>query len=124
MAGNLLQQSKKDSKTYIKSGGFEEDITLTAPSGFSVQTTGFATKHHIKFESDGTSFNAKNAHICVDEEELTALGYPVRINDEVDLKGHIAVFKDSSGVDKTYIVNEQFPDETLGLIVCILGDRE
>jgi hypothetical protein len=123
MAGSLLQAARADAKRYIQAGGFEETIVLTTPAGdASIETTGFATKHHINFDTDGTTMNAKNAHICVDENFLADNGYPVRVNEEVNLLNHRVSFPDSSGVQKEYIVKENFPDETLGLIVCILGD--
>lgn len=125
MSGGLLNAAKKDAKLYVKEGGFQEDILLSTPSGsVTLATTGFATKHHISFDTDGTSINAKNAHICIDEEALQLAGYPVRVDEEVNLLNHRVTFKDSSGVDKKYIVKENFPDETLGLIVCVLGDFE
>jgi len=67
--------------------------------------------------------NVKNAHISFSEALLTDVSYPVRnINGEVQLRGHKITTKDSTGVDKNYIITENFPDETIGMIVCILGD--
>lgn len=123
MPGTLLQSARADAKKYITEGGFEDNINITTPSGsISLDTTGWATKHHINFDTDGAPINAKNAHICLDEQKLTDAGYPVRVNEEVKLRDHRIVVKDSSGIDKNYIVKENFADETLGLIVCILGD--
>lgn len=124
MAGNLLNRARLDAKKYITRGGFQEDITLTSPDGSIVlQTTGWNTKHWINFESDGSPINSKNAHICIDEELLVAANYPLRNSDqEVHLQKHRVSVVDSSGVVKEYIINEWYPDETLGLIVCILGD--
>lgn len=125
MSGGLLQAAKADAKKHVMEGGFEETITLSTPDGASsIETTGFATKHHINFDTDGTAINAKNAHICVDENSLSLAGYPVRIDEEVNLLNHRVIFADSSGINKKYIIKENFPDETLGLIVCILGDYE
>ena len=125
MAGGLLEAARLDAKKFVTEGGFQEDITLKTPDGAStIQLPGFATKHHINFDTDGTSVNAKNAHICIDENYLSDSNYPVRVNEEVNLLNHRVSFKDSSGVVKNYIVKENFPDETLGLIVCVLGDFE
>ena len=123
MAGNILQLARKDAKNFVTAGGFEENINLQTPSGdLNVDVTGFATKHHINFDSDGLPINTKNVHICISESDLTALGYPVRnAKQEVDLLNHIIVFADSTGTYRTYKVNEQFPDEALGLINCILS---
>ena len=124
MAGDLLNTARIDAKSYITAGGFEENIVLTSPSPSPVilETTGFATKHHISF-SEGEVVNSKNAHICIDENSLAEQDYPVRNEDgEVHLKNHRVSVKDSSGELKEYVIIEWFPNETLGLIVCILGD--
>jgi hypothetical protein len=125
MAGSILQAARKDAKKYVNGGGFESSITITNPSSsISIEITGWASKHHISFDTDGAPINAKNAHICIDEEVLNAAGYPVRVNEEVQLLNHKIEVKDSSGVIKKYIIKENFPDETLGLIVCVLGDLD
>lgn len=124
MSGNLFQLAKRDAKFFVSNGGFEEDIELVTPSKDKLLSlTGFATKHHINFDSDGNPINTKNVHICIDESVLVANGYPVRnAKGEIFLKNHQVSFADSSGIVKTYVVRENFPDETLGLIVCVLGD--
>ena len=123
MAGSLLQDARIQAKNYITEGGFESDINITTPDGaISLDITGWATKHHINFDTDGAQINAKNAHICISEQVLADAGYPVRVNEEIFLKNHRIIVKDSSGVSKNYIIKENLPNETLGLIVCILGD--
>lgn len=124
MAGSLLNRARKDAKKYVTKGGFEETIFLETPDGLtSLETTGFASKHWINFDTDGNAANSKNAHICLDEDKLALANYPVRnSNQEVFLLKHRVTVKDSSGIEKKYVVIESFPDETLGLIVCILGD--
>lgn len=125
MVGALLESVRKDVKKYILEGGFESDIKITNPSGnISLDTTGWASKHHINFDTDGAPINAKNAHICLDEDALVAGGILVRVNEEVVLRDYKIEVKDSSGIIKKYIIKEIFPDETLGLIVCVLGDFE
>jgi hypothetical protein len=124
MAGSILQLAKRDSKKFVTSGGFEETITMVTPTrDMEISLTGFATKHWINFDSDGNSINSKNVHICIDESLLVSKGYPVRnAKGEVSLTKHLVAFVDSSGLIKNYVVRESFPDETLGLIVLILGD--
>ena len=125
MAGTILESAKADAKKYITEGGFEVDINITTPSDSnSLDTTGWATKHHLSFDTDGAPINAKNAHICLSEEKLSDAGYPVRVDEEVNLLNHKIIVKDSSGVDKHYTIKENLPDETLGLIICVLGDLE
>jgi len=124
MPGKYLLRARKDSKKYITKSGFEENIRLETPDGTtSLETTGWATKHWINFDTVGNAANSKNAHICLDEESLSLAGYPVRnANQEVYMLKHRVFVKDSSGVEKNYVVIEHFPSESFGLIVCILGD--
>lgn len=126
MSGKLLIRARIDSKKYITKGGFQEDIILETADGLkTVETTGFVSKHWVNFSSDGLPLNSKNAHICLDEDALVLLDYPVRNEDnEVHLQNHKVRTKDSSGGLKEYVIKEWFPDETLGLIVCILSDYE
>lgn len=124
MSGDLFQLSKRDAKFFVNSGGFQEDITISTPTGDkTLLITGFASKHHLNFDSDGLPVSSKNAHVTIDEKLLTDNGYPVRnANQEVFLKKHIVSFKDSSGVEKSYQVKEERADETLGLIYLTLSD--
>ena len=124
MSGSIFELAKRDAKHFLQKGGFEETIVLTNPSGDkSLSLTGFATKHHISFDSDGLPINGKNAHVTVDEKFLVDNGYPVRNSGgEVSLLKYKVSVPDSSGLVKNYVVKENFPDETLGLIVLILGD--
>lgn len=123
MSGSLLTIARSEARGYLSSGGFEELIDLKTPDGaIAVQINGWATKHHLNFDTDGTVINSKNAHICLSETELVELGYPVRVNEEVSLKDHLVTVKDSSGLEKNYVIRENYPNETLGLIACILGD--
>jgi len=125
MSGSIIKAAKADAKIYVTKGGFESLIKISTPSGnMSVNATGYATKHHINWTPDGLQINTKNAHVCIDEKELFEKGYPVRNNNqEISLTGHKIDVADSSEIIKNYVVKENFPDETLGLIVLILGDR-
>jgi len=124
MKGVSLEKIRKDAKTYVMSGTGSAPFTITNPkTNVSVSSTGYVGKHWINFDSDGNSINSKSAHIGVSEDDLTELGYTIRNgNNEVSLYNHRVSAKDSTGVLKEYVIKEWFPDETLGLIVCILGD--
>lgn len=123
--GSILDLARRDAKRYVTSGGFETEIVLTTPDdAVTITLSGYASKHFINFDSDGSPINSKNAHICIDEDILTNAGYPVRnARNEVALLKHKVSCSDSTGSIKNYTIRENFPDETLGLIVCILGDK-
>lgn len=122
----LIDQAKQDIQNITSNQDeFGKEMTLTAPDGSTATVTGIHTKHHLAVDTDGRPVNSKNAHISVSEYFLDLQDYPVR-NDsgEVDLKNHRVTVKDSTGEDKTYLIQEWFPNETIGLITCILGDFE
>jgi hypothetical protein len=121
---SLLQLAKRDSNHFVTKGGFETEITVSTPAqDKTVTLTGFATKHWISFDTDGNSVNSKNVHVCLSETALVNAGIQVRkSNKEISLLKHYVSYADSSGLVKDYIVSENYPDETLGLIVLILKD--
>lgn len=125
MSGKLLNKARRDAKRFIK-GDFSDDITLSTPdNSLVIQTEGLNSKHHINFDSDGLPINSKNAHVCLDEQDLVDKNYPVRnSNQEIAMLNHLVTVPDSTGINKNYVIQEHFPDETLGLIVCILGDYD
>lgn len=122
MSGRLLQLAKRDAMRIVTQGGFEESLELITPnSSLSISLTGFATKHWISFDSDGNPVNSSNIQATVSENDLKELNYPYRdSNGKVKLINHKVNFMDSSGNIGNYIVSENYPDETLGLIVLIL----
>lgn len=102
-------------------------VALTFISNDSPPATctvaGTTTKHNLSVGRDGAAYNGRNASCSVSEQVLVAAGYPVRNSDgEVDLKNHRVTFKDSTGTNRTYKIESWYPDEKIGLIVCILGD--
>lgn len=125
MSGKLLQAARLDALKFISKGGFEEDIVLIHPSGApSLNIKGLHSKHWISFDTNGSQINSKNAHILISENVLIDLLYPVRNlkTGNIDLKNHRITVKDATLIEKEYIINECYPSETFGLIVCILGD--
>lgn len=125
MSGKLLQQARKDAAKIISSGGFEEDILISNPQGTkSLQLKGLHSKHWISFDTDGTQVNSKNAHVLISENFLTENDYTTRSarTGNVDLKNHRITVKDATLIEKNYVIEECYPSETFGLIVCILGD--
>jgi len=124
----LIDVANKDiRKITADLNGWGVVIVLTALDLTSATINGLHTKHHLGIDTDGNPVNTKNAHISFSEQELIDAEptYPIRnANDEVDLRNHKVLVKDSTGVDKSYVIREWMPDETIGLIVCILGDHE
>jgi hypothetical protein len=122
---SLLDQARADIEQITSNADdFGVSITFLAPDNVTTITiNGLHTKHHLGVDTDGNRANVKNAHISFAESLM--IGYPIRnAAGEVNLAGHKVTVKDSTGVDLQYIIREWYPDETVGLIVCILGDFE
>lgn len=122
----LIQQATDDWLRFSSDEDlFGISIDFEAPSLETATVVGLATKHNIGVDTEGNLINTKNAHISVSEKLLTDTGYPVRnTSGEVDLKGHRIDYIDSTGASKKYVIQQSFPDETVGMIVCILEDFE
>ncbi len=118
----LIDRAKSDIKDITSNPDeFGVSITFTAPTGEIATINGLHSKHHMAIDTDGNTINSKNAHISVSEDLLIAQNYPVRKDGEVKLNDHKVSVKDSTGISKNYVIREGFPDETIGLITCILG---
>lgn len=130
MAGRLTLQARKDWQRITSSGGFEEDIIFQTPDSFASLATatvkGLATKHNLDVDTDGNAVSSKNVHITVSEALLVEAGYPVRNDEnEVSLIDHKVQYSDSTETEgQNYVILQCFPDETVGVITCILGDGE
>lgn len=122
----LIDDIREDIKEITSDeDGFAVEHIFTAPTGQTATVNALHTKHHLGFHPDsGAHVNKKNAHSSVSESLLVAAGYPVRKADgKVHLANHQVQVKDSTGTLCRYVVAEWIPDETLGVILLILGDK-
>ena len=123
----LVEQAIADAKAITSDAinGFGISIAFTAPNSTTATINGLATKHHLRMDLDGKLVNSKDASIAVSESLLADAGYPVRNSSgEVYLKDHKVKWIDSSGQLCEYSIDQWLPDESIGLIVCILEDYE
>jgi hypothetical protein len=120
----LYEQAKKDIEQITSNTNeWAEVITFIAPDLTTATITGLRSKIHLGVDTDGAMVNSRKTHISFSEKFLTDAGYPVR-NDagEVNIIAHRVNVKDSTGTIKKYVVQNIFPDETVGLIACTLED--
>lgn len=126
----LLEQARKDIAkiTGNKTTGWGASLTFTPRAnkgGAEVTITGLHSKHHLGEDTDGNRVNSKNAHVSFSDSFLVAAGYPIRnLKGEMDMVGDKVKATDSTGQEWAYIIRETYPDETVGLTCCILGDFE
>ncbi len=120
-----LERAITDMKRFSQ-GEWSTELIFTAPNAETATVQGFGSKHHLSIDPEtGIPVNSSNIHVSVAESVILDenAAYPTRdSNDEIYLKDHLVSFADSSGTVKQYKINENFPNETLDLIVCILGE--
>ena len=99
-------------------------MVFTAPTSETATVDGLHVRHNTQYDQEtGALVSGRNASVTVSESVLTDAGYPVRNgDDDVHLANHRVSVADSTGTTREYVVREWFPDEKLGIIVCILGD--
>lgn len=123
----LLAQARQDIAAITTDlEGFGVSMLLVAPNGETATVTGLHSKRRLAVLLNGEAVNSKVAHVSFSEAVVLAANpdYPIRRGLEVNLFDHKVTVKDSTNTDCTYVLREWFPDETLGLITCILGDYE
>ena len=119
---DLLAQARADMQT-ITQGEFSVLINVTPPeSTSSISVRGLASKFHFQINPEsGLPANAKKAYCSISETVLSEAGITVRnANNEVRLLGYKVEWTDCTGESKAYLIDENYADETLGLIVCML----
>lgn len=120
---SLIDQARIDTGAILR-GQFSVPITLISPDSQVATVRGIHNKTSEAVDPrSGIKVNSKHAAVTIYETDITDDNdtYPIRCKGEVNFKEHKVKVKDSTGLEKTYKVNEWFPDETVGIIVLILG---
>lgn len=124
----ILDKARNDAKRYVTdAAGFAVSATFTAPTTETATVNALHSKHHLGFNEFGKPVSTKNAHISFSESDLMTQNptYPLRNSaGEVSIKKHKVVVADSTGLEKTYTIIDFMPNETLGIITCILGGSQ
>lgn len=123
---SLLDQARIDARS-ISIGPFSQTVNFVSTDGsVNVNINALGNKIGRKVDSGtGVVVNSKNASVVPHEDELASVGFPVRNSvGEVSMVGVRVNTKDSSGRLCNYIVLEDIPDESIGLITLMLGDFE
>jgi len=121
----LAKADLEDISSNLEEHGLE--ITFATPDGsIEIDVVGLESKTHRNFDLDtGKDINVQKAQVSVSEKFFIDVDYPVRnAAGNVNMKKHRVDYIDSTGSNCKFEVLEQFPDETLGFIVFILGDRK
>lgn len=123
----LLEQAKKDTEAINTNLNDWSALQYWTNPGATKTATvkGRHVKHHMGFDLEGKLVRTKNASCSFSEQTMVDAAYPIRnAKGEVDLKNHLVNIVDSTGTLYKYIVEQWLPDETIGMVVCILGAYE
>jgi hypothetical protein len=122
MNGSILAAVRADAHRIVTSGGFQTDLSLKQGTNDYVTVQGLGLIHHLTFDTDGAPVNSKQVHVTATEIALNAAGITVRnAKNEVMMVNTLVKFADVTGIEKTYIIKENFADETIGVIFLMLG---
>lgn len=104
--------------------GFTKSLQFTAADGITMATIrGMSAVIHLGVDNQGEFVNTRKAHISFSESSLSDTGFPVRDqNGTLIIKGNRVDVIDSTGEIEQYVIREIYPDEAVGLLVCMLGD--
>ena len=121
---NLIDRARIDTQTITSNPGeFATPVIFTSLTDVTVTVNCIVTTHHTGLDEFGNRINSKMASLSVAESKLIEQNYPVRDSKNyVSLMNHKVVIIDSNNVSKKYIIREYFPDETFGVITCVLGE--
>lgn len=121
----IIKQDIQDITSNINEFGVA--ITFTNPDNSqSIEVVGTASNHFMQFDFEsGKNVNSQNTHVSVSEQLFIDAGYVIRnAEGKVSVKKHKVTWIDSTGVSGSYEVIEAIPDQSIGLIVFILGNRK
>lgn len=122
----LIEQATKDIQQILSNPDeFGISIKMAAPNGQIANIIGVHPKVHLGVSTEGNVISSKQARATFAERtvKFANSNYPLRNSDgNIDLEGHIFSMADSTGITKDYVVQTWIPDETIGIIVVMLGD--
>jgi len=129
---NISERAQRDFKRFSGDSvsGFGVEFTITAPTGETATLNGFTTdiNYQVEYDESGKEVpvNSRKASIVFSEGNLTDANanFPIRVDGEVNLKKCKVDFKNSTGEIQNMYVMQWFPDQKIGGIVLVLGERK
>jgi len=121
-----LRQTASEDLTYILEDlmGWSWPITITNPAGLSKPIQGFSNDISQVIDPDtGLVVTGRSASIAVSKTTLINAGFLVFPEGIADTskKPWVVEFADNIGKSNKFKIVESTPDNTLGLIVCLLS---
>lgn len=122
----LLDRARADARKILSDlSGWATVLTFTNPLGETTTINGTFFKRTLPVVTDGADANVRQVHITFAEADMIESYYEIRNTaGVVDLYGHRVSCADSTGIVHTYAIREWHPDETLGIVRCMLADYD
>lgn len=125
---SLTERSRKDMQTITsKATDFAVPATFTDLAGEVAVVNVLHTKHNTAYSPEGVTTNVKIASIAVSDKKVTEANASYSYtngNNDITYLGHSVTVADAGGVTRSYKVNENYPDEALGMTVLILALKD
>lgn len=123
---SLIDRAKADTRQITSnSNEFGRSCVFVAPTSETATVNAIVNQHHTAFNEMNERVNAKISTIAVSESLLTDAGYPTRNADGDVFFGKTTAGRHRVTADgQEYICREWFTDDTVGLIVLMLGEWE
>ncbi len=119
---SLLAQAIADAQRIVEdvTSGFGTLVTVTNPSGATAAISGLVSDVFESISPDtGVVVSGRQAQVTFSLSSLASLGVPSGTSSK-NAKPWVLEFADAKGVSHVFKVVEARPDNTLGLIVCVL----
>ena len=127
MRGKLFDAARRDMAKFATSGGFEQDMSITTKDGsLTVDVKGLSSGKMVPaLNALDNQVISSTFHVSIPEQTLLDLEYPVRnALGKVAMIDHRVTVNDNTDTPRNFIVTENHPNTTTGLIVLILGRAE
>ena len=107
-------------------GHFATDVTFDNRNETVVVCPALVVRHHLKgIDMDGNVVDGLVARVTVSEKQLVDLEYPVRNIDKlVAMKDHRVSYTDENGIARDYIIKQQLPSDTIGVLMFGLAENK
>lgn len=125
---SLVERSRRDMQSITsKMSDFAVPAIFTDLSSEVAEVNVIHTKHNLGYTPEGVEMNVRTSSIAVSNTKVLEANADysfLNAKSDVTYLGHSVTVPDSNGIQRNYIVSENYPDENLGLTVLILGQKD
>lgn len=122
----LIEQAQKDiAQITGNQAEFAVVLNIMDKNGQVFEVPGLHKRINLNINEEGNFASSVQSTCSFSETNSIKAGLSIRNqNNEIDFTGYRVTIKDSQGNNLSYSIRDAMPDETLGLVVLQLYDRE